>query len=29
VLEGADPMAILTEWDQCRAFDLDRVKRVE
>jgi len=26
-LEGADAMVILTEWDQFRALDLDRVKR--
>jgi UDPglucose 6-dehydrogenase len=25
-LEGADAMAIITEWDQFRALDLDRVK---
>jgi UDPglucose 6-dehydrogenase len=24
-IEGAD--AIVTEWDRCRALDLDRVKR--
>ena len=27
-IEGADAMVILTEWDQFRALDLDRVKRV-
>jgi UDPglucose 6-dehydrogenase len=26
-IEGADAMVILTEWDQFRALDLDRVKR--
>jgi UDPglucose 6-dehydrogenase len=26
-VEGADAMVILTEWDQFRALDLDRVKR--
>ena len=25
-IEGADAMLILTEWDQFRALDLDRVK---
>ena len=25
-VEGADAMLILTEWDQFRALDLDRVK---
>jgi UDPglucose 6-dehydrogenase len=25
-VEGADAMVILTEWDQFRALDLDRVK---
>lgn len=25
-IEGADAMVILTEWDQFRALDLDRVK---
>jgi UDPglucose 6-dehydrogenase len=25
-LEGADAMVIITEWDQFRALDLDRVK---
>jgi UDPglucose 6-dehydrogenase len=27
-IEGADAMLILTEWDQFRALDLDRVKKV-
>jgi UDPglucose 6-dehydrogenase len=27
-LEGADAMLLLTEWDQFRALDLDRVKSV-
>jgi UDPglucose 6-dehydrogenase len=27
-LEGADAMVIITEWDQFRALDLDRVKRL-
>ena len=26
-IEGADAMLILTEWDQFRALDLDRVKK--
>jgi UDPglucose 6-dehydrogenase len=26
-LEGADAMVIITEWDQFRALDLDRVRR--
>jgi UDPglucose 6-dehydrogenase len=25
-IEGADAMLILTEWDQFRALDLDRIK---
>lgn len=25
-VEGADAMVILTEWDQFRALDLDRIK---
>ena len=25
-VEGADAMVIITEWDQFRALDLDRVK---
>jgi UDPglucose 6-dehydrogenase len=27
-LEGADAVAIVTEWDAFRALDLDRVKRL-
>jgi UDPglucose 6-dehydrogenase len=27
-VEGADAVVILTEWDQFRALDLDRVKRL-
>ena len=27
-IEGADALVILTEWDQFRALDLDRVKAV-
>jgi UDPglucose 6-dehydrogenase len=27
-IEGADAMVILTEWDQFRALDLDRVKAI-
>ena len=27
-VEGADVVVILTEWDQFRALDLDRVKRL-
>jgi UDPglucose 6-dehydrogenase len=28
VAEGADALVIITEWDQFRALDLDRVKDV-
>ena len=27
-IEGADAMAIVTEWDAFRALDLDRIKRL-
>jgi UDPglucose 6-dehydrogenase len=27
-IEGADAMVILTEWDQFRALDLDRVRAI-
>jgi UDPglucose 6-dehydrogenase len=27
-IEGADALVILTEWDQFRALDLDRVKAI-
>ncbi|MBU1538680.1 MAG: UDP-glucose 6-dehydrogenase, partial [Alphaproteobacteria bacterium] len=27
-IEGADVVVILTEWDQFRALDLDRVKQL-
>jgi len=27
-LEGADALVILTEWDQFRALDLDRVRAI-
>jgi UDPglucose 6-dehydrogenase len=27
-IEGADALVILTEWDQFRALDLDRVKTI-
>ena len=27
-LHGADALVIITEWDQFRALDLDRVKRL-
>jgi len=27
-IEGADVLVILTEWDQFRALDLDRVKMI-